>query len=94
MLDSNKLQVVLDAKALLGEGPSWDAANQRLLWVDIENERLHVYYPETDTDQVYEIGKKSRCSCSLSTKCRSGWTDGWDLFFSIIDVGLNQACRP
>lgn len=58
MLDSNKLQVVLDAKALLGEGPSWDAANQRLLWVDIENERLHVYYPETDTDQVYEMGKK------------------------------------
>jgi sugar lactone lactonase YvrE len=28
-------------EAQLGEGPRWDAGAGRLLWVDIEGERLH-----------------------------------------------------
>ena len=30
-------ELVLDARAPLGEGPVWDAENQALLWVDIDN---------------------------------------------------------
>jgi sugar lactone lactonase YvrE len=32
---------VLDRHDVLGEGPSWDAANQRLVWCDIHGRKIH-----------------------------------------------------
>jgi sugar lactone lactonase YvrE len=32
---------VLDRHDVLGEGPSWDAANDRLVWCDIHGRRIH-----------------------------------------------------
>ncbi|WP_211747589.1 SMP-30/gluconolactonase/LRE family protein [Paenibacillus sp. Marseille-Q4541] len=52
-----ELELVLEAKAKLGEGPSWDAEAGRLYWVDIEGFKLHAYEPETGKDTVYEIGQ-------------------------------------
>jgi len=36
------VEVVVQADAKLAEGPRWDAAGARLLWVDIEGCKLHV----------------------------------------------------
>ncbi|MEF3352354.1 SMP-30/gluconolactonase/LRE family protein [Paenibacillus sp. GYB006] len=52
-----ELELVLDAKAKLGEGPSWDAEAGRLFWVDIEGFKLHAYDPQTGEDTVYDIGQ-------------------------------------
>lgn len=49
--------IVIDAKAKLGEGPSWDQRSQRLLWVDIEGYQLHMYYPSTHEDRTIDIGE-------------------------------------
>ncbi|MEC9341692.1 MAG: SMP-30/gluconolactonase/LRE family protein [Pseudomonadota bacterium] len=38
-------ELVVDARCLVGEGPSWDAAAGRLLWVDIQGKALHTYDP-------------------------------------------------
>ncbi|MFE6989594.1 SMP-30/gluconolactonase/LRE family protein, partial [Streptomyces pharetrae] len=40
-------EVAVRAEATLGEGPTWDAAGDRLLWIDILGSRLHAYEPAT-----------------------------------------------
>jgi sugar lactone lactonase YvrE len=40
--------VLRDARASLGEGPSWDAHKQCLYWVDIDAGHLHVLDPNVD----------------------------------------------
>ena len=39
--------VVLRSAGQLCEGPSWDDSTQRLIWVDILSESVHILDPET-----------------------------------------------
>ncbi|MDP4549432.1 SMP-30/gluconolactonase/LRE family protein [Alkalihalobacillus macyae] len=39
--------LVIDARTILGEGPSWDDQKQLLYWVDIEGKKVHAYNPMT-----------------------------------------------
>ncbi len=50
------LEVIFDVKAELGEGPTWDVARQRLLFVDILRADVHAFDPATGTDRVYDVG--------------------------------------
>jgi sugar lactone lactonase YvrE len=43
-------ELLLDARAELGEGPAWDAAAGRLHWVDIHAGDLHTFDPQTGAD--------------------------------------------
>lgn len=48
-------QLVVDAKALLGEGPHWDEREQQLYWVDIIGKQLHVYKENTGIGKTYSF---------------------------------------
>ncbi|RSL32144.1 SMP-30/gluconolactonase/LRE family protein [Salibacterium salarium] len=49
--------LVVDKKALLGEGPSWDETKEVLYWVDIEGEKIHRYHPNRQENQTLETGQ-------------------------------------
>ncbi|MFD4030625.1 SMP-30/gluconolactonase/LRE family protein [Streptomyces sp. NPDC058637] len=40
-------EIAVRERAELGEGPTWDAAAGRLIWVDILSSRVHTYDPST-----------------------------------------------
>jgi sugar lactone lactonase YvrE len=50
--------LLLDQKALLGEGPIWNHETQQLYWVDIEKRQLHLYTPTTGEDTYFNTGQR------------------------------------
>ena len=51
------VELVLDARAELGEGPRWDARGQRLLWVDIMRGRVHAFSPARAGCRSVDVGR-------------------------------------
>ena len=67
-----RAELVLDAKAMLGEGPAWDAKTQTLYWLDILG--MRVYAGTRTLAQLEEfIGCLAPCKNGhliLGTRCR------------------------
>jgi len=70
-----KTELLLDAKAELGEGPVWDARTQTLYWLDILNKRIYA-----NTDILIELDDFIGCLAPrkdgglIFTKRFSFWT--------------------
>jgi sugar lactone lactonase YvrE len=56
MIRHYEAELVLDAKAEVGEAPRWDARVQRLLWVDIHGGVVHLFDPATGADDSESFG--------------------------------------
>lgn len=52
-----QVELMLDAKAELAEGPCWLADRERLLWVDIKAGRVHLFDPRTGDDRSVDVGQ-------------------------------------
>jgi sugar lactone lactonase YvrE len=50
-------ELVLDARAALGEGPIWDARSRELVWVDIMAGLVHRFDPATGSDASVDAGQ-------------------------------------
>ena len=50
------VELYIDAKATLAEGPFWHPREQRLYWVDITEGKVHIHEPNGSGDKVFEIG--------------------------------------
>jgi sugar lactone lactonase YvrE len=50
------VDLVLDAKADLGEGPIWDLDRRLLLFVDIMRGHVHAFDPVSNEDRVFAVG--------------------------------------
>jgi sugar lactone lactonase YvrE len=73
---------VLAVQNKLGEGPVWNADEQALYWVDIEQGRVHRLQPATGAHDVFELGLPVgalgfRASGGLVTATRDGFAF-WD----------------
>ena len=52
-----KPELVLEATAIVGEGPIWDDSNARLVWVDIPTGLVHLFDPESGRDKAISMGQ-------------------------------------
>lgn len=50
-----QLELVLDMKATLGEGPCWDRNSGVLYWVDIQENAVHRYDPRQGTNRTIRL---------------------------------------
>ncbi|MGH9213583.1 MAG: SMP-30/gluconolactonase/LRE family protein [Acidimicrobiales bacterium] len=74
---ASPLEVAQRATAELGEGPTWDAATGRLVWVDILGSEVHHFDPVTGADDVVatpqHVGAaKPRAGGGLALNLRDG----------------------
>lgn len=53
----NSLELVVDAKAELGEGPFWDERAKQLIWVDINGYSINFYDPSTRKNISHDVGQ-------------------------------------
>ncbi len=77
MTRPSRYDVAVRAEAALGEGPTWDAAGNRLLWIDILGARLHTYDPATGRRTVRVLDQhigavKPRAGGGLVLNLRDG----------------------
>ena len=68
------MEAVVRANAKLAEGPRWDAAHDRLLWVDIEGCELHVL--ERGEDRAIALG---------AMVCAAAPTEGEQVLVALAD---------
>ncbi|XP_068586282.1 regucalcin isoform X1 [Cebidichthys violaceus] len=57
MMSSVKVECVVKASALIGEGPVWEESEQTLLFVDIGGQKIHRWSPSTNQIQSLETGE-------------------------------------
>jgi sugar lactone lactonase YvrE len=65
-MTADAVELVLDARADLGEGPRWDSRRQRLLWVDIMRGRVHAFAPSTGECRNVAVGRPVGALASAS----------------------------
>ena len=51
------VELLVDAKAKIGEGPIWDDKLQKLLWIDILSNAIFVYDPVDGSNLHYDVGQ-------------------------------------
>ncbi|WP_078553538.1 SMP-30/gluconolactonase/LRE family protein [Bacillus alkalicellulosilyticus] len=54
----SEVELIIDAKAQLGEGPSWDEKNSVLYWVDIISKKVNVYEPVSKTNKEVQLDEQ------------------------------------
>ena len=55
---SIKADLILDAKAQLGEGAVWNYKDKKLYWIDIEGHKLHLFDPTTKDNRTIDVGTR------------------------------------
>jgi sugar lactone lactonase YvrE len=50
-----EVEVILDAGAIIGESPTWAAAEQALYWIDVKRPALYRYDPHTGAQRTWPM---------------------------------------
>ncbi len=87
------VELVVDARAAVGEGPVWDERTRKLVWVDIPGCAVHHYDPATGADMAIDLG--DRMPGCILIRDSGGYAVGAQHgFFAMADSNLlTQICE-
>ncbi|NEM97536.1 SMP-30/gluconolactonase/LRE family protein [Pontibacter burrus] len=57
-IQTKKAELVLDANAIVGEGPIWHPSENVLYWVDVEGRNVHIFDPETGKNKTFDVKER------------------------------------
>ncbi|MDO8686161.1 MAG: SMP-30/gluconolactonase/LRE family protein, partial [Clostridiales bacterium] len=57
----SELELIVDLKAFLGEGPCWDQEKQLLFWVDILENKVHIHDTRENRNHYIDVGQSIGC---------------------------------
>jgi len=80
-------ELVLDARADLGEGPAWEPHSGCLYWVDIHAGHLHIFDTSDGSDRLIELGEYLGCA---APRCSGGLVLGLRSGFATLDAPLTS----
>lgn len=83
-------ELLVDAGAVLGEGPCWLAREKKLLWVDIEGRKLHLHGPQGCPDATYDVPLRVGAA---APRARGGLVLATERGFQLFDFET-RACTP
>jgi sugar lactone lactonase YvrE len=83
-------ELVLEARADLGEGPAWERHSSRLYWVDIHAGHLHIFNPSDGTDQRIDVGEFIGCA---APRRAGGVVLGLRSGFALLDLPAEKLTR-
>lgn len=83
-------ELVLDARADIGEGPAWEARTGSLYWVDIHARHLHIFNPLEGTDRLIDVGEFLGCA---TPRDAGGLVLGLCSGFATLDLSTEKLTR-
>jgi len=83
-VSDDQVELVLDSKCVLGEGPVWDESNDTLVWVDILGDRVHRLDPRTGDQEALDVGQPVG---AVALRERGGFVLALRDGFALVDEG-------
>lgn len=83
----NKVELVLDAKAIAGENPNWNQEDESLYWLDMYKPAINIYNPQENRNEEIILEKRIGCMAlrqKVSNNVIAGMIDG--IYF----IGLDK----
>lgn len=87
---ANRVELALDCRCELGEGPIWDDRIGRLLFVDINAHAVHTFDPATGAHQTFDAGEYVS---AVALDARGGYVIALQHDFAFFDLVQGVSAR-
>ncbi len=80
------IEILVDQKALNGEGPAWDAQAQVLYWVDIKRSTIFVFDPASNTNRSIDLSDQFSSIGTVAPRDKGGLLFAPDRKIATLDL--------